>query len=74
MLGRGHELGTWVFEDARCRPLLQRVLRQFLGQAHVLHNARQAGDQLGRLDVPDGINGAVGFMRFGGGNQNDLAW
>ena len=45
------------------RPLLegddQGVLGQLLGQAHVAHDPRQAGDEPGRLDPPDGVDRAM---------------
>ncbi len=51
--------------DARLRPLLERgdqgVLRQLLGQADVAHHAGQAGDEPGRLDAPDRLDGAMGI-------------
>ena len=64
VLGGGHEPGARVVRDARLRPLLERgderVLRQLLGQADVAHDAREAGDQPGRLDPPDRVDRAMG--------------
>src|SRR5581483_1330415 len=38
----------------------KRVLRQLLGQADVAREAREAGDDPGRLDAPDRVDGAMG--------------
>ena len=58
-----HEPGTGVRRDARLRPLPERgdegVLREFLGQADVIHQPGQAGDDPGRLEPPDRVYGAV---------------
>ena len=64
MLRGGHEPGARVVRDARLRPLLergdQRILRQVLGQTDVAHDPRQTGDEPGRLDPPDRVDGAMG--------------
>ena len=61
MLRRGHQPRARIARHAGRRPLLQRgdqsILRQFLGQADIAHDARQAGDQPGRFDPPDGVDG-----------------
>jgi hypothetical protein len=51
----------------------QRVLRQFFGQAHVAHHARDGGDDLCRLHAPDGVDGAVdgGFVL---GDHSTAPW
>ena len=63
VLGGGHEPGARVVRDARLRPLLERgderVLRQLLGEADVAHDPREPGDEPGRLDPPDRLDGAV---------------
>ena len=64
MLGGGHQPGARVVGDARLRPLFERgdesVLRQVLGHADIAHDPRQPGDEPGRLDPPDGVDGAMG--------------
>ena len=66
MLGGRHQPGAGVVRDARLRPALergdQRVLRQLLGQADVAHDAREAGDELRRLDPPDRVDRAMGVL------------
>jgi hypothetical protein len=63
MLGGGHKPGTRIIRDTGLRPLLdggdKGVLREIFGQADVPHNAREAGDEPGRLHPPDGLNGAM---------------
>ncbi len=63
MLGGGHQPGARLVRDARLRPLLERgderVLRQLLGEADVAHHARETGDELGLLDPPDRVDGAM---------------
>ena len=62
VLGGRHQPGTRLRRHAFGRPLaqrrLERVLRQIFGQVHVAHHARQPGDQPGRLDAPDRLDGA----------------
>ncbi|CUJ41539.1 Uncharacterised protein [Achromobacter xylosoxidans] len=69
VLRGGHEPGSRVVRHAGGRPALQRghqrVLGQFLGQADIAHQARDAGDDAGGLDAPDGFDGAVGCRRSG---------
>ena len=64
MLRGGHEPGARVVRDARLGPLLERgdegVLGELLGQADVAHDPREAGDEPGRLDPPDRVDGAMG--------------
>ena len=54
--GGAHQPGARVVRHPRARPVLQRahqrILRELLGQADIAHQARQAGDQPGRLDAP----------------------
>src|SRR5260370_42252063 len=63
VLRGGHEPGAWVVREARLRPLFEgsdeSVLRQLLGKADVAHDARQTGDDPGRLNPPDRIDGSV---------------
>src|SRR5216683_3857232 len=63
VLRGGHEPGAWVVRDARLRPLFEgrdeSVLRPLLGKADVAHDARQTGDDPGRLNPPDRIDGSV---------------
>jgi hypothetical protein len=40
----------------------QRILRQFLGLADVAHDARDGGDDAGRFDAPDRIDGSMQFI------------
>ncbi len=60
MLRGGHEPGARIARDAGLRPLLkrgdQRVLREFLGDADIAHDAREAGDEPRRLDPPDRVD------------------
>ena len=61
----GHARGGPVFERGE-----EGVLREFFGQAHVAHHARQAGDQPGRFDAPHRIDGAADVgVAFGHGSQ-----
>ena len=61
--GGGHEPGAGIARNPRLRPFLEshdeRVLRQFLGEANVAHDARQPRDELGLLYAPDRIDGAM---------------
>ena len=63
VLGGGHEPGAGVVGNARTRPGLegcdQRVLRELLGEADVAHHARDAGDDLRRLDPKDRVDRLV---------------
>jgi len=63
VLGGGHEPGARVVRNARPGPGLERgeesVLRELLGETDVAHPAREAGDDLGRLDLPDRFDRAV---------------
>ena len=64
MLRRRHEPCPRIVRDARFRPLLQRgderILRDILGDSDVVHDAREAGDELGGLDSPDRVDRPVG--------------
>ena len=63
MLRGRHQPGAGLVGNARRRPLLERrderVLRQLLGEADVAHHAREAGDELRRLDAPDRVDRAM---------------
>src|SRR2546421_10391877 len=65
VLRGGHEPGARVVRDARLGPPLERgderVLREILGQPDVAGDPREPGDELGGLDPPDGVDGAVGI-------------
>lgn len=65
VLGGGHEPRAGVVGDPLVRPLLQggdeRVLRQFLRYAHVPDDARDTGDDAGRLQTEDGLDGVGRF-------------
>ena len=64
MFGSGHQPRARVVGDTRLRPLFEcgdeSVLCQVLGHADVAHDTRQPGDEPGRLDPPDGVDGAMG--------------
>jgi len=59
----GHQPGARVVGNARLGPPLergdQRVLRQVLRQADVARQAREPGDEPGRLDAPHRVDGAM---------------
>jgi hypothetical protein len=63
VLRSGHEPSARVVRDSRFRPLLERgdesVLRKFLGKADIAHDPRETGDDSGRLNPPDRIDGAM---------------
>src|SRR5260370_24649405 len=63
VLRSGHEPGAGVVRDARFRPLLKRsdegVLRELLGKTDIAHDPRETGDDPGRLDPPDCVDGAM---------------
>ena len=60
--GGGHEPGGRILWQPRIRPVFERrhqcILCQFLGQAHIAHDAGHRRDDARRLDAPDGIDGA----------------
>src|SRR5690349_16256549 len=64
MLGRGHQPGPWIVGNAGLGPALQgskqRILRQIFGNADVADHAGESPDQLGGLDPPYSVDGAVG--------------
>ena len=80
-LGGRHQPGARPVGHALVRPLLQRrdqrLLREFLGQPDIAHDAGQPGDQLRLLDAPDRVDRAMHsavddvrcgwFRRQGGG-------
>ena len=52
----------------------QRVLREVFGHADIAHDARQAGDDLRRLDAPHGFDGAMcGRARHARGATRDVS-
>ena len=59
-LGDRHQPRAGIARDAFGRPLLerrdQRILREIFGEADVARHARQRGDQLRRLDLPDRVD------------------
>ena len=63
-LGGRHQPGAGFFRNACRGPPLeggqQGFLRQILGQRHIAQHPRQAGDQPGLLDPPDGQDRAMG--------------
>jgi hypothetical protein len=69
--GRGHQPRGRLLGNAGGRPPFQRdderVLRQFLGQANVAHDAREAGDDLGGFHLPDCGDGAPRRVVIRGG-------
>jgi hypothetical protein len=64
-LGHGHQPGARIARDAGGGPLLQRgddrVLGQFLGQAHVARVAGQPRDQPGPLDPDHRVDRRMGI-------------
>src|SRR5688500_15886446 len=66
VLRRRHQPGAGIVRYAGRGPGFQRrdqrLLRELLGQAAVAHHARDAGDDLSRLDAPDGFDGATRFL------------
>src|SRR5260370_31563748 len=63
VLRSSHEPRARIVRDARLRPLVERgeesVLRKFLGHTDVAHNPGEAGNDSGRLDSPDRIDGLM---------------
>jgi len=41
----------------------QRVLGEILGNANIAHHAHQSGNELGGLNSPDSVDGAMGIGR-----------
>ena len=62
-LGDGHQPRAGLVRHAIRRPLFQRsherVLGQILGQAHIAHPPGERGNELGRFDAPDRVDGAM---------------
>lgn len=58
-----HEPRARLIRNPRLGPLFergnQRVLRELLREADVVHDPREAGDQPGGLDPPDRVDGTV---------------
>ena len=65
MLSGGHKPGARVVRNARLWPPLEggdeSVLRELFGQTDIADDTSESGDEPGRLDPPDGIDGAMGF-------------
>ena len=63
MLGRGHEPGTRIIRDARLWPTLESgnecILCEVFRETDVTHHTRETGDEPGRLNSPDGVDGAM---------------
>jgi hypothetical protein len=63
MLGGGHKPGARIVRDARLWPLLERgdesVLREFLGNTDITDDPRETGDDSGRFNPPDRVDGAM---------------
>src|SRR5712664_3816775 len=63
MFRGGHEPSARVVRDARLWPLLKRgdesILRKLLGKTDIAYDPRETGDDPGRLDFPDRIDGAM---------------
>jgi hypothetical protein len=61
--GGDHQPGARLFRNARRGPVLessqQGFLRQILGQRYIAQHPRQAGDQPGLFDPPNGQNCAM---------------
>jgi hypothetical protein len=66
MLRGRHEPGARIVRHAGFRPLFERgderVLREFFGEADIAHETREAGNQAGRFDTPDGVDRAMGVV------------
>ena len=77
-LGGRHQPRARVFRNAGLRPVFERgqqgILRQILGQRHVAQHPRQAGDQPGLLDPPDGEDRAMGVGGRHGRRLALLTW
>src|SRR5439155_23265333 len=69
-LCRRHQPGARVVRDPGFRPAFegrdQGVLREVLRRADVAGQARERGDELGRLDAPHRVDGAVRVGFFHG--------
>src|SRR5881296_1351376 len=65
MLRGGHQPGARVVRYARRGPALERrderVMSQVLRHTYVAHHPRERGDQLRRLDPPDGVDRLMGL-------------
>ena len=67
MLRCGHEPRAGIRRDALAWPLFERSdersdersVREIFGDADVVRDARQTGDQARRLDAPDGVDRGV---------------
>src|SRR6185436_4147064 len=76
MLRGRHEPGAGLVGDAGLRPLFEcgdeRILREILGQTDVAHDAGETGDEPGRFDPPDSVNGAMDVGRGHGYRSHHL--
>ncbi len=63
VFGDLHQPRAGVARHAFGRPLFerrdQRVVREILGEADVADHADESGDQAGRFDAPDRVDGAL---------------
>ena len=61
--GGGGEPCSGIFGDSGCRPLFEGGEEGFLGEvfgeAYVVREAGEGGDEAGGLDAPDGFDGAM---------------
>ena len=77
MLGRGHQPGARIVGHAGSGPLFERgdecVLRELFGNADIAHDAREAGDEPGRLDPPDRVDFAMDVGSRHGFRSDHLA-
>jgi len=62
-LGGSHQPRAGIVGNARFGSLLesgdQSLLCEVFGETDIAHHAREAGNQLGRFDSPDRVDGAV---------------
>src|ERR1700722_7672728 len=63
MLRRGHEPGARIIRDARLWPTFESgdecILCEVFRKTDITHHAREAGNEPGRLDSPDGVDRAM---------------
>jgi len=81
IFGGGHEPSCWIVGDSGLGPALeggnQGVLGEVFGEADVADYAGEGGDELCRLDTPDGIDGTldgVGALGFEGHLNDDTTF
>ncbi len=78
VLRGGHEPGGRVVRDPRLWPTLEGddecILREFLGEAHVAYDTGDSGDESGRLDPSDRVDGAMDVgLGHGAGSADFIA-